>query len=88
MSKKIPQSIMKIANSRDFQPSVRIGKSGITETLIEEIDAQLSKKDIVKIKINRGLFQKDQIKQVWEHLSSETNSNIVTSRGNVCVLWR
>tara|TARA_B100001564_G_scaffold265820_1_gene227339 strand:- start:23 stop:289 length:267 start_codon:yes stop_codon:yes gene_type:complete len=88
MSKKIPQSIKKIANSRDFQPSVRIGKSGITETLIEEIDAQLSKKDIVKIKINRGLFQKDQIKQVWEHLSSETNSNIVTSRGNVCVLWR
>ena len=88
MSKKIHQSIKKIANSRDFQPSVRIGKSGITETLIEEIDAQLSKKDIVKIKINRGLFQKDQIKQVWEHLSSETNSNIVTSRGNVCVLWR
>ena len=88
MSQKIPQSIKKIANSRDFQPSVRIGKSGITETLIEEIDAQLSKKDIVKIKINRGLFQKDQIKQVWEHLSSETNSNIVTSRGNVCVLWR
>ena len=87
MSKKIPQSIKKIANSRDFQPSVRIGKSGITETLIEEIDAQLSKKDIVKIKINRGLFQKDQIKQVWEHLSTETNSNIVTSRGNVCVLW-
>ena len=88
MSKNIPQSIKKIANSKEFQPSVRIGKSGITENLIEEIDAQLSKKDIVKIKINRGLFEREQIKQVWEHLSSETNSNIVTSRGNVCVLWR
>lgn len=88
MSKKIPQSIKKIANSRDFQPSVRIGKSGITETLIEEIDAQLSKKDIVKIKINRGLFERSAIGEVWEHLSKETNSNIVTSRGNVCVLWR
>ncbi|RJU84376.1 MAG: hypothetical protein DWB99_00460 [Candidatus Poseidoniales archaeon] len=88
MSKNIPQSIKKIANSKEFQPSVRIGKSGITENLIEEIDAQLAKKDIVKIKINRGLFEREQIKQVWEHLSSETNSNIVTSRGNVCVLWR
>ena len=88
MSKNIPQAIKKIANSKEFQPSVRIGKSGITENLIEEIDAQLSKKDIVKIKINRGLFEREQIKQVWEHLSSETNSNIVTSRGNVCVLWR
>ena len=85
---KIPAHIQKLANSKDFQPSVRIGKSGITENLVVEIDEQLSRKEVVKIKINRGLFQKDQIKQVWEHLSLETNSNIVTSRGNVCVLWR
>ena len=77
MSKKIPQSIKKIANSRDFQPSVRIGKSGITENLIEEIDAQLSKKDIVKIKINRGLFERSKIDDIWRHLSEETDSSIV-----------
>ena len=88
MSKKIPQSIKKIANSRDFQPSVRIGKSGITENLIEEIDAQLSKKDIVKIKINRGLFERSKIDDIWRHLSDETDSSIVSARGNVCVLWR
>ena len=85
---KIPLDIQKLANSRDFQPSVRIGKSGITDSLVQEIDEQLSRKELVKIKINRGLFQRDQIKQVWEHLSKETNSNIVISRGNVCVLWR
>ena len=88
MSKKIPQSIKKIANSRDFQPSVRIGKSGITENLIEEIDAQLSKKDVVKIKINRGLFERSKIDDIWRHLSEETDSSIVSARGNVCVLWR
>tara|TARA_B100001996_G_C18546269_1_gene549013 strand:+ start:590 stop:856 length:267 start_codon:yes stop_codon:yes gene_type:complete len=88
MVKKIPQSIRKIANSRDFQPSVRIGKSGITENLIEEIDAQLSTKDIVKIKINRGLFERSQVNDVWKHLAEETNSTIVSARGNVCVLWR
>ena len=85
---KIPPHIQKLANSRDFQPSVRIGKSGITENVITEIDEQLSRKEVVKIKINRGLFDKGDIKQVWEHLCSETNSNIVSSRGNVCVLWR
>lgn len=88
MTKKIPQSIRKIANSREFQPSIRIGKSGITENLIEEIDAQLSKKDIVKIKINRGLFERSKVEEVWKHLSDETNSTIVSARGNVCVLWR
>jgi len=88
MSKNIPQSIKKIANSREFPPSVRIGKSGITENLIEEIDAQLSSKDIVKIKINRGLFERSQVNDVWKHLAEETNSTIVSARGNVCVLWR
>lgn len=88
MVKKIPQSIRKIANSRDFQPSVRIGKSGITENLIDEIDSQLSSKEIVKIKINRGLFERSQIDDVWKHLSDETNSTIISARGNVCVLWR
>ena len=80
--------IKKLANSKDFQPSVRVGKSGITESLVVEIDEQLSRKEIVKIKINRGLFKKEQIKEVWQHLSSETKSTIVASRGNVCVLWR
>ena len=85
---KIPTHIKKLANSKDFQPSVRVGKSGITESLVVEIDEQLSRKEIVKIKINRGLFKKEQIIEVWQHLSSETKSTIVTSRGNVCVLWR
>jgi RNA-binding protein len=88
MVKKIPQSIRKIANSREFQPTVRIGKSGITENVIEEIDAQLANKDIVKIKINRGLFERSQVDDVWKHLADETNSSIVSARGNVCVLWR
>ena len=88
MVKKIPQSIRKITNSRDFQPSVRIGKSGITENLIDEIDSQLSSKEIVKIKINRGLFERSQIDDLWKHLSDETNSTIISARGNVCVLWR
>lgn len=88
MVKKVPQSIRKIASSRDFQPSVRIGKSGITENLIDEIDSQLSSKEIVKIKINRGLFERSKIDDVWKHLSEETNSTIISARGNVCVLWR
>ena len=88
MSKEIPKSIQALATSRDFQPSVRIGKSGISDLLIEEIDSQLRKKSVVKIKINKGLFEKKDIKSVWQFLSDETNSTIVLARGNVGVLWR
>ncbi len=54
----IPKNIKKLALSRDFKPTIRIGKSGITENLISEITDQLSTKSLVKIKINKGLFEK------------------------------
>ena len=88
MSRDIPASIRREAQSREFQPSIRIGKSGITGNLIEEIDGQLSKRTLVKIKINRGLFERKDIDDVWAHLAQETNSTLVLARGNVGVLWR
>ena len=88
MSRDIPASIRREAQSRDFQPSIRIGKSGITGNLIEEIDGQLNTRTLVKIKINRGLFERKDIGAVWSHLAKETNSTLVLARGNVGVLWR
>lgn len=88
MGKDIPKSVHTLATSREFQPSVRIGKSGITDLLIEEINLQLNKKNIVKIKINKGLFEKKDVKTVWDYLAQQTNSTIVLARGNVGVLWR
>ena len=88
MVKEIPESIRREAMSREFQVSIRVGKSGITETLISEIDAQLQKRSIVKIKINRGVFERKDIANVWSHLAEQTNSILVLARGNVGVLWR
>jgi RNA-binding protein YhbY len=88
MTDRIPESIRREALSHDFQATIRIGKSGITETLITEIDAQLNTRSLVKIKINRGLFEKKDIPNVWSHLAETTHSVVVLARGNVGVLWR
>ncbi len=88
MTTRIPESIRREAMSREFQVSIRIGKSGVTDTLISEIDTQLTKRGIVKIKMNRGLFERDAISDVWAHLAEQTSSVIVLARGNVGVLWR
>lgn len=85
---EVPDNIKKLASSRDFDVSVRIGKSGITPALIEEVKAQLNKKSLVKIKANKGLFEKGDMKDVWAYISSETSSTVVLSRGNVAVLWK
>ena len=83
-----PKHIKKLALSRDLKPTIRIGKSGITESLIAEINEQLASKTIVKIKINRGLFDKKDIAEVWNHIAISTNSTIGSSRGNVCIVWK
>jgi RNA-binding protein len=83
----IPSSIKRQAMDRNFQPSVRIGKTGITDNLIDEIKGQLVKRKLVKIKINKGIYERDDKALVWEHLASATLSVLVLVRGNVGVLW-
>jgi len=88
MASNVPESIRKEAMSRDFQVTIRVGKSGITDTLVSEIESQLQKRSLVKIKLNRGLFERKDISEVWAHLAQRTNSILVLARGNVGVLWR
>ena len=83
----VPDRIKKQAMDRDFQPSVRIGKTGINDNLIEEIIGQLAKRNLVKIKINKGIYERDDRILVWEHLAEATSSVLVLARGNVGVLW-
>lgn len=84
----IPSSILNQAKSRELQPSVRVGKAGLTETVVEEINAQLSKRGLVKIKVNKGLFEREQRAEVWTYLAEATTSVVVLKRGNIGVLWR
>ncbi|DAC26152.1 MAG TPA: YhbY family RNA-binding protein [Candidatus Poseidoniales archaeon] len=86
--KNIPSEIKKLALSRELKPTIRIGKSGLTDNLVSEIVTQLSSKKLVKIKINRGLFDKNDLQNLWLHLSNSTNSTVVSVRGNVGVLWK
>ena len=88
IASNVPESIRKEAMSRDFQVTIRVGKSGITDTLVSEIESQLQKRSLVKIKLNRGLFERKDISEVWAHLAQRTNSILVLARGNVGVLWR
>lgn len=79
---------MREAKSRDFRPSVRIGKSGLSETVLDEIRQQLRSRSLVKIKVNKGLFEREQRSAVWSQIAEQTQSTLVLQRGNIGVLWR
>lgn len=84
----IPSHILSEAKSRNFRPSVRIGKSGLSETVIDEIRQQLGSRSLVKIKVNKGLFEREQRSAVWAQIAEQCDSTLVLQRGNIGVLWR
>ncbi|MBT3771318.1 MAG: YhbY family RNA-binding protein [Euryarchaeota archaeon] len=84
----IPQHINQLAKDSNFKPSIRIGKAGLGESLYSEIRDQLAAKNIVKIKINRGLFERSDRALIWQEICQQTDSILVLARGNVGVLWK
>ena len=85
---KIPDSIMRQAKDATLPATVRIGKSGLTDAIIDELGGQLSSRSIVKAKVNRGLYERDDIRKVWSHLADKTASQVIFVRGNVAVFWK
>ena len=84
----IPRRVLNEAKSRDFKASVRVGKAGLSETVVEEIRQQLRTRELVKVKVNKGLFEREQKSEVWNYLAEQTDSVLVLQRGNIGVLWR
>jgi RNA-binding protein len=72
--------------SRDIAPAVIIGKNGITDNLIRQIDETLTAREIVKIKVLNNNFddRKEMIEEILERLSCE----FVQSIGNKLTIYR
>jgi|TARA_B100000745_G_scaffold142110_1_gene92882 RNA-binding protein YhbY len=88
ISEKIPQSILRQAKDKSTPVTVRIGKEGITDSVVSELSDQLSKRGVVKAKANRGLLSgSSERAQAFEGLADATGSRLIHSRGNTAVFW-
>jgi len=67
-----------LANSLD--PIFQVGKNGITENFIKQVDEALEKREIIKIKVlNNSMLD---AKEVASMLAEKTNAEFVQSIGN------
>lgn len=86
---KIPARITRAAKSQELKISVRVGKSGLTEAIVGELDSQLERRELVKAKLNRGLAENSTERAaIWASLAEGTSSTVVHARGNVAVFYR
>ena len=72
--------------SRSEAATVRIGKKGVTETLILEILKNLRKKGIVKVKILKTGLAGRKAKDIAEEVAKATDSRIIQIRGHTFTL--
>lgn len=86
---KVPRAVMEAAKSRDLQTTIRVGKGGLSESVVNEVREQLDSKQLVKIKLNRGVAGEKYARLgIIAEIEEKTNSHAIFVRGNVAVLWR
>ena len=86
---KVPKATMEAAKSRDLQTTIRVGKGGLSDSVVNEVNDQLGSRSLVKIKLNRGVAgEKRGRLSIIAEIEEKTNSHAIFVRGNVAVLWR
>ena len=80
--------MLRQAKDKATTVTVRVGKDGITDSVIKELSDQLSNRDLVKAKANRGVANGSaERSEMFRLLAESTGSTIVHIRGNVAVFW-
>lgn len=72
--------------AHDLDATIRMGKSGVTQALIDEIKAQIKRKDAVKVKLLGT--KREETKQIASELAERCNAELIDVRGNTVVLWK
>ena len=76
--------LRKLAN--DMEPILQVGKGGISENLIKQVDDALEARELIKITVLNNSF--DDPKDICEELVKSTGSHGVQVVGKKIVLYR
>jgi RNA-binding protein len=66
-----------------IEVTLRVGKAGITETLVEELKLQLKERKLVKVRILKG-----DACEIAGNLATDAGVQLVEVRGKTAVFWR
>ena len=73
---------------KDEDPTVWVGKDGLTPQLSIQIDKQLDRSRMVKVKILKTALQQETAQTIATKAAELTGSSLVEIRGHVFILYR
>lgn len=70
------------------KPTIWIGKSGVSQELLKEIEKQLEKKEMVKIKILKSALGEKEAKESASKIAEQTEASLIEVRGHTFMLYK
>lgn len=74
--------------SKALEPCLRIGKSGLTESVINEVKAQLKRRKLIKLKLLKSCLDGSTKDILKKRLVEETGAKLISSIGFIIVLHK
>ncbi|HII78862.1 MAG TPA: YhbY family RNA-binding protein [Methanosarcina sp.] len=76
------------SDASKLNPILNIGKNGVTDTLIEELNKQIKANRLVKVKVLKSAEEGKDLKTIADELAEATRSTLIDVRGRTVVLYR
>ena len=76
------------AQANQLSPILNIGKNGITDTLIEELNKQIKANRLVKVRVLKSVEEGKDLNAIAEEIAAATRSTLIEIRGRTVVLYR
>ncbi len=73
------------AQAHLLKPVIIVGQSGLTESVLKEVEITLDTHELIKIKIRA---EKDERKVICEKIVIETKAELIQSIGQIIVIYR
>ncbi|HLC60179.1 MAG TPA: ribosome assembly RNA-binding protein YhbY [Candidatus Nanoarchaeia archaeon] len=82
------EKIMLRSKAKTLEPIARIGKSGLSDSMIGEINKNLKKRKLIKIKLLKSPVDREEKEKLIDSIVEKTHSQLIDSVGNIIVLYR
>jgi RNA-binding protein len=70
------------------QPTILIGKNGATPEVIKEIEKQLRKETMVKVKLLKTALAEGETKHIATRIAQQTEAALVDVRGHTFMMYK
>ena len=76
------------AEANQLSPILNVGKNGITDSLVEELNKQIKANRLVKLRVLKSAEEGKDLKAIAEEIATATRSTVIEVRGRTVVLYR